>query len=407
MLKPVLRSDIQPVTTFVEGRQMITFHDPHHLSDKRIAIDMHLLPLLQQLDGQYDLRDIQMALMKRHGGRIIPIAQVESLIEQLDQACLLKSASFHHKMNRLQAEFSSQKNRLPVYAGKSYLSEPEQLAQFIQNVENNLKPLHSENKQGSITGILAPHIDIKVAGEVYVNTYRHLKEKHFDLVIVLGVNHQRQEELYSVSEKNYITPFGEIKTDKAFISALKKKVPEGTLTPDDFGHKMEHSIEFQTIFLQYFLKDPFVMVPILCGSVHEFIHERKDLFADARFQGMVHGMETLIQDRKGRVLIVAGVDFSHVGLKFGDSLPADSILPRAKSNDGTILSFLARSNPEKILHHAIETQDQYHVCGLPAILFFARLLRENHADILHFETYDERETQSAVNYASLIFTASP
>jgi predicted class III extradiol MEMO1 family dioxygenase len=75
-------------------------------------------------------------------------------------------------------------------------------------------------------------------------------------------------------------------------------------------------------------------------------------------------------------------------------------------NDRKILSCLMAHEPDKILHHAIETQDRYHGCGLPAILLFARLLRENRADVLHFDTYDERGTQSAVNYASLIFTTS-
>jgi len=406
MLKPILRSDIQPVTAFVEGRQMITFHDPYQLTDKRVAMDMNLLPLLQLMDGHHDLRDIQVVLMKRQGGRMIHIAQVESMIEQLDQACLLNSESFHQKMNRLQSQFSGQENRFPVYAGKSYPSDREQLKQFIHKVENNLKPLNAEINQDAITGILAPHIDIQIAVETYVSTYRHIKDKDYDLVIILGINHQEQAGLFSISEKNYITPFGDIKTDKDFISKLKRGVPKGTLTPDDFGHKMEHSIEFQTIFLQYFLKDSFFMVPILCGSVHEFIIGRKDLFADHRFMGMVHGMEALIGEKRGHVLIVAGVDLSHIGLKFGDSLPADSLLPQARLNDRKILSCLMAHEPDKILHHAIETQDRYHGCGLPAILLFARLLRENRADVLHFDTYDERGTQSAVNYASLIFTTS-
>ncbi|MCX5853526.1 MAG: AmmeMemoRadiSam system protein B [Deltaproteobacteria bacterium] len=406
MHKPLLRADIQPVTTMIEGRRKITFHDPYQLTDERIAIDMQLLPVLQILDGRHDLRDIQMILMKEQGGRIVYISEVESLIERLDHACLLNSEFFHHKMNILRADFMNQKNRFPAYAGKSYMSEPEQLIQFIQNVENNLKPLNSENTEDSITGILAPHIDIKIAGETYVNTYRRLKGKHYDLVIVLGINHQSQNGLFSVSDKVYVTPFGDIETDRAFISDLKRNVPEGALSPDDFGHKIEHSIEFQTIFLRYYLTAPFVIVPILCGSVHEFIFKKENLFSDARFQGMVQTLNMLIQERKGRILIVAGVDLSHVGLKFGDSLPAESILTQARSNDRTILAFLTSDEPEKILQHSIETRDQYHVCGLPAILLFASLLRKNRADIIHFETYDERETQSAVNYASVIFTES-
>ena len=59
MDKPVLRRDIQPVATLVKGRQMIAFHDPYHLTDHSIALDINTLPILQLLDGEHNLRDIQ------------------------------------------------------------------------------------------------------------------------------------------------------------------------------------------------------------------------------------------------------------------------------------------------------------------------------------------------------------
>jgi hypothetical protein len=258
----------------------------------------------------------------------------------------------------------------------------------------------------NITGVLAPHIDITVAKDIYVNTYRYLKGKNYDTVVILGINHHLQEGLYSISEKNYVTPFGEIKTDKRFIGELKNGVTEGTFAPDDFGHMTEHSIEFQTIFLHHYLQGPFTIVPILCGSVHEFIQERGNILRDERFRGMVSAMKQLLEEGKGRILLVAGVDLSHVGRKFGDQATADALLPQAIAHDKLILSFLRRGEPENIFKEALNTQDRYHVCGLPAILLFARLLAENRTDLLHFDTYRERETESAVNYASLISFAT-
>ena len=117
---------------------------------------------------------------------------------------------------------------------------------------------------------------------------------------------------------------------------------------------------------------------------------------------MVSLMKQLLEERKGHILLVAGVDLSHVGRKFGDQAPADALLPQAKAHDKMMLSFLSRGEPENIFQKAVETLDRYHVCGLPAILLFASLLAENRTDILHFDTYHERETDSAVNYASLI-----
>ncbi|HVO66985.1 MAG TPA: AmmeMemoRadiSam system protein B [Syntrophales bacterium] len=405
MEKPVLRRDIQPIATTVNGRQVIVFHDPYHLTDHGIAIDIKTLPILQLLDGKHDLRDIQIIMMKQQGGRMVYISEIESFIETLDGACLLNSEFFNNKMSNLRDDFNSRQSRLPVHAGKSYAAEPDKLALFIQDVENNLNQDNSRYTGANITGILAPHIDIKVAKETYINSYRCLKNRTYDLVVIFGINHHEQDGLYCVSEKNYVTPFGEIKTDRNFISDLKSNLPEGTLTKDDFGHMTEHSIEFQTIFLQHYLREPFSIVTILCGGIHEFIHQKKSPLTDEKFRGMVHVMKEVMQKRKNRILIAAGVDLSHVGRKFGDQLPADAILPQATTNDKKILSFLTRGEAESVFLNAVETQDKYRVCGLPAILLFASLFAESRADILHFETYHERETHSAVNYASLIFSS--
>jgi MEMO1 family protein len=407
MDKPVLRRDIQPVATTIKGRRMIAFHDPYHLTEHGIALDFNTLPILQLLDGFHNLTDIQAVLMKLQGGRMVYVSEIESFIDSLDRACLLESPFFHEKMCGLRSEFCSRPTRLPAHAGKSYVSDPVELAQFIESVENNIGQEYLQHHiPDNITGILAPHIDINIAKDVYVNTYRYLKGSNYDTVVILGINHHAQEGLYSVSEKNYVTPFGEIKTDKRFIGELKKMVTEGTFAPDDFGHMTEHSVEFQTIFLHYYLTGPFAIVPILCGSVYEFIHQERNIFTDERFHGMVSVMKRLLEERKGRILLVAGVDLSHVGRKFGDHSPADALLPEATTHDKMMLSFLSRGEPENIFREALNTQDRYNVCGLPAILLFASLLAENRTDVLHFDTYRERETESAVNYASFISTCA-
>ncbi|HET6460408.1 MAG TPA: AmmeMemoRadiSam system protein B [Syntrophales bacterium] len=404
MDKPVLRRDIQLITTIIKGKRMIAFHDPYRLTGDGIALDINTLPILQLLDGFHDLRDIQAMLMRRHGGRIVYVSQIESFIESLDRECLLESPSFDQKMCGLRSEFSKRQTRMPVHAGKSYASEPDQLTKFIENMENNAGQEYVKSIPENITGILAPHIDINIGRDIYVNTYRSLKGRNYDTVVILGINHHVQDGLYCISEKTFLTPFGEIKSDKNFIVKLKERVPEGTFAPDDFGHMTEHSVEFQTVFLHHYLAGPFTIVPILCGGVHEFIQHGTDILTDERFRGMVSVMKELLVSGKGRMLLVAGVDLSHVGRKFGDQVPADAVLPQAIAHDKKMLSFLSRGEPDKIFRAALETKDRYHVCGLPAILLFASLLAENRAEVLCFDTYHEHETESAVNYASLIST---
>jgi len=404
MEKPSLRADIQPVPAMAGEQQVITFIDPFRLTENSVAIDIRLLPLLRLLNGQHDLRDIQRAMTIHQQGQIAYLSEIETFIDHLDKAFLLDSASFRKKMEELREDFKSQQDRHPILAGRCYESDPDRLGRFIEEVESGLPQSDSDSTEKNITGILAPHIDINTAKTTYIDLYRRLKGENYSLVIIFGINHQPQDGLYSISEKNYITPFGKLESDKDFISELRSRVPGETLATDDFCHKIEHSIEFQTIFLHYYLKEPILIVPILCGGIHEFILPKKNIFDDARFMGMVEVLEDMIKNRDGNVLLVSGVDFSHVGPKFGNQLPADAILSRAKSNDQEIISSILKGEPEKIYKNAVETQDQFNVCGLPSVLVFSRLLKGSKGELLSHETYNETATSSAVTYASMIFT---
>jgi AmmeMemoRadiSam system protein B len=405
MKRPLLRRDIQLISTVLEERQVILFMDPLRLVQNSFAVDISLLPLLKALNGQNDLRDIQMRMMRQHGGRLVSLSEVQTFIEQLDSIFLLDSDLFHEKVESVYGEFSRLENRPPSHAGSAYEDDPVKLSRFIDTIEQTLPRDDSDYTHQHITGAVAPHIDIMVGGTTYIDLYRHVKGKKYKLVIILGIDHQWNDGLYSVSEKNFITPFGTIKTDRDFISQLKKRVPQGTLSSNDFGHRIEHSIEFQTIFLHYYLEEPFSIVPILCGGIHEFIYQGNNIFSDERFTGMTDVLSELLQMGGNDALIVSGVDFSHIGFKFGHQMTAESLLSQARSFDRTIISHLLQGQPDKIFESAVETRDRFNVCGLPSIMTFSRLLQGSTGKLLAHETYDEPATQSAVTYASMIFTS--
>jgi hypothetical protein len=379
---------------------MIVFQDPHDLTDQRIAVDAGALPLLQMLDGRHEIPDIQRALTSRSGGRLVSLTDIEEFLGSLDRAFLLNSESFRREMDSLFTAFSRQEQRPCVHAGKSYDPDPERLARFIEESESELPP--PELHPPEIHAVVAPHIDIRVARNTYVKAYRHLKGRQYDLAVILGINHNLQDGLFCVSPKNYMTPFGEIRTDRGFVKALGESARPGTLTTHDFGHKTEHSIEFQTIFLHHYLKGT-PIVPILCGGIHEHLFARQNPLEDSRFLGFVETIREEVKKR-GKVLFVAGVDFSHVGLKFGDRVPAESILERAQANDRLILDSLLTGDGRAIYENAAGTQDQYKVCGLPALVLLAELMKGKKGILLDYQAYREPATSSAVTYASALFT---
>ncbi|NPV04092.1 MAG: AmmeMemoRadiSam system protein B [Syntrophaceae bacterium] len=399
--KPALRRDIQMIMTLVEGRRVVVFQDPYDLSRQQLAVDAGALPLLQMLDGRHDIRDIQRELTNRSGGRLVYLSDIESFLESLDRAYLLDSESFRREMESLCRAFERAQHRPCAHAGKSYDADPERLSRFIEETEAELSRIEPWPRE--VHALVAPHIDIRVARRTYVGAYRHLKGRRYDLVVILGINHHLQDGLFCVSAKNYLTPFGELRTDRDFIRSLEGRVPQGTLSHSDFGHKIEHSIEFQALFLRHYLGDT-PIVPILCGGMHEFLLARQDPFEDGRFTGFAEALREQA-GKRGSVLFVAGVDLSHVGLKFGDRLPAESILARAQANDRRILDALLAADGRAIFANAAETADAYKVCGLPALTLTAELVKGKTGVLLDHGTYREAATSSAVTYAAAIFTS--
>ena len=399
MEKPALRRDIQMIVTRLEGRRVVVFQDPYELSRQQLAIDAGALPLLQMLDGRHGVRDIQRELMIRSGGRLVALSDIESFLESLDGAFLLDSEAYRREMDSLLDAFSRDDRRPCAHAGKAYDSDPERLARFIDESEAALPD--EGLRPSEIHALVAPHIDLRVARSTYAAAYRHLKGRSYDLAVVLGINHHPQDGLFCISTKNYLTPFGETRTDRGFVRCLQQRVQPGTFSTSDFGHKIEHSIEFQALFLRHYLGDT-PIVPILCGGIHEFLLAQTSPFEDGRFTGFVDAVREETAKR-GRVLFVAGVDLSHVGLKFGDGVPAESILPRAQSSDRRILDRLLAGDGAAIYAHAAETGDSYKVCGLHALVLIAELMKGKTGTLLDYQTYREQATSSAVTYAAAMF----
>ena len=400
MEKPALRRDIQMIVTRLEGRRVVVFQDPYELSRQQLVIDAGALPLLQMLDGRHGVRDIQRELMIRSGGRLVTLSDIESFLESLDGAFLLDSKAYRREMDSLLDAFSRDDRRPCVHAGKAYDSDPEKLARFIEESEAALPD--EGLRPSEIHALVAPHIDLRVARSTYAAAYRHLKGRSYDLAVVLGINHHAQDGLFCISSKNYLTPFGETRTDRGFVRCLQQRVQPGTFSTSDFGHKIEHSIEFQALFLRHYLGDT-PIVPILCGGIHEFLLAQTSPFEDGRFTGFVDAVREETAKRR-RVLFVAGVDLSHVGLKFGDGVPAESILPRAQSSDRRILDRLLAGDGAAIYAHAAETGDSYKVCGLHALVLIAELMKGKTGTLLDYQTYREPATSSAVTYAAAMFT---
>lgn len=411
--KPVLRRDIDlmPVQG-KDGKTMIVVRDPLEL-DKRgtVTISAGALPLLSMLDGSHSAEEIRLKLVEQTArlGQLtsIPLELVESMIRGLDEAYLLDNERFHHARRKLAEDFTALHVRPAALAGKSYPEDKNKLEEFIDSLlasgTENEKVQELESK--TILAVVAPHIELNAGRKIYSASYGALKGRSYDRVIILGVGHSMERGLFSITDKNYTTPLGTVPTDRLAATRLKKSA--GTLaTKDDFNHRSEHSIEFQLLFLQRVLEEPFTVLPVLCGSLvwelipgkHKRPREIKELAPALDCLG------EMLDDPGSKTLVVAGVDFSHVGPKFGDGKPGIQITAESSRHDRALLTALTALDVESFCAEGTRVMDRYHVCGFSVLSTLLEILPEGARGVeLGYHVWHEAPTRSAVSFAAVGF----
>ena len=231
----------------------------------------------------------------------------------------------------------------------------------------------------SITGLIAPHIDPRRGSAAYAHAYGELMAHDPpELVIVLRTSHYGVgPQLFSATRKNYATPLGVVDTDVEFIDRLAAAYTGGDLFADEILHRAEHSIEFQALFLAYSLGvRGYKIVPILVSSFHQMIASGATPAGDPRVRSFLDAMSRLLAAETRKVLVLSGVDFAHVGKKFGDSFAADeTVAQRIQGEDLALIENIKRGDPIGFFSDIAKDGDARKVCGVALMYTQLELLK--------------------------------
>lgn len=397
---PGLRRDLDLFPIQQGQDTYLLIRDPLGLVPEGRALPLATYRFLALLDGRRTLRDLQMELMRQQGGALVGMEEVQRLLTRLDQDFLLDSPAYHTARQGMVEDFARMEVRPPSHAGQSYPADPAELSQRLDGV---LKTPQKRPCKGRITGLVAPHIDLSVGERGYGAAYAMLEGCSACRVVILGVGHRQDEALFSVTTKDFDTPLGRMRTDREAVMRLKQGDPR-LVAPDDFAHRFEHSVEFQTLFLAHLFKDRDVMiVPVLVGPLAMFLRDyNRQAFHDMAGP-FLEGLRDILSAPE-ETLLLAGVDLSHIGPKFGHQLPAQALQPETQAHDRALLGFLAQGDADGFWHESIRVQDQYHVCGFGALATLLEVLPASRGELLHYEMWHELPTRSAVSFAALCFT---
>jgi MEMO1 family protein len=399
---PKLRA-VEAFPVEADGRRAFYLRDPMAYAAGPLLVPEPVFFILTHLDGGHSIVDVQAAVARRYNTPVTA-AEIGEVIASLDRHHYLDSPAFAAHRTEIDGAFHAATVRPAAHAGASYPDDPTVLRRHLDAFFANLPP--PAPAAGSLRGLIAPHIDLRVGGTAYGHAYRALTATaETERFVVLGTSHLPGETFFAATRKDFATPFGSVTTDRAFLDRLAQRTP-GDLYRDEILHRTEHAIEFQVVMLQHVLGDrqPISVVPLLVTSFHEFIAARRSPAADPRVRSVLEALaETLAEDPIPTV-VVAGVDFAHVGEKFGDHEGlADPLLTASEAKDRRLIAALETGDAEAFFAEVAADGDRTRICGAAPMYASLHLLAGTRGRLLHYDRTHDEATRSSVSYASMAF----
>jgi len=404
---PKLRDDIDIEFFYENNEEIALLIDRKGYTPQPLAIQSSFLKVLALIDGNHTFNELLKSI-KAHLKIDIDPNLFNEILKELNDRCLLNSPNFY--FNKYQQDYYlSLPFRPPACVGLSYSCEVEQLEFELEKI---LKTVNSKEIESGAKFIITPHIDFtigKISHETYAAAYHSIKNSDADIFVIFGTSHYGSSDLFMLSEKDFQTPLGIAKTDKAIMEYMKENLSD-KFTIDEFAHRNEHSIELQVVMLQYMFKDrDFTILPILTGSLHNYLQKKFQPKKDNDFFDFLFGLNHAIVKQNKKPLYIASADMAHIGRKFQDNFDAEPILEQLKNEDEILINHLLIGDSESFFKTIADDNDKRRICGLAPIYSLLESQKiingsENfNGKLLKYNQWNELETRSAVSFASIAY----
>ncbi len=390
------------------SREGVCIRDPKQFAENVLVLPPAVFYIVTLFDGEHSWKDIQTDF-SREFGQLIPLEKIEEIVEQLDRELFLESSTFErHKRNVIES-FCATPFREAIHAGSAYEGDSlllhKQLDGFVESIQDK-KPVDNLPENKDLSLLISPHIDLHRGGSCFAYAYRELaRHDPADLYIILGTGHQSEQSLISMTRKSYVTPLGVVETDVSFVDQFSRSVSTDVFA-EEILHRDEHSVEFQVLWLRKVLGDSWKgkVVPILCGSFHPYVMKGISPREDRQVSLLLDTFRSMIEMYPGKVAVIAGVDLSHVGKRFGHphGIPPRE-LDRVERDDQEVLNAIRSGNAETFYRSVEKKKDRNHICGLSPIYISLDIVQNSKGYLLNYDRAIEEDSESVVTFASFSF----
>jgi MEMO1 family protein len=401
---PRLRLGLDIMRSPVPDKPGFLFRDPFRYTEEMLIIPPLLAAGLVFFDGESTALDVQ-AYLSKLTGELIPGETIQALIAALKNNGFLESEEFDRMRRERHTQFETAPFRLPAHSGTGY---PEEAAELQAKLDNYLQS-RLQPASDPIIGLAAPHVSPWGGWQSYAAAYGRLSgaaREHAagKTIVVLGTSHYGEPEKFGLTRKPYLTPLGKLQPDLELIDWLIERAGDSIIT-EDYCHSIEHSIEFQCVFLQRMLGSDFKIVPILCGPFAKSLSEGAPPERDDKVLRFFEALGEMAELNAAKLFWVLGVDLAHIGIRYGDEKIAHAdqgLMLEVKEEDQERLTRICEGKSEEFFDLVKPEQDRLKWCGFSPIYTFLSSVPEARGKLLRYEQWNIDE-QSVVSFAAMEF----
>ena len=368
-----------------------------------LLIPPQLVECLACFDGEQTRLDLRSNLVRITGE--IQIGDLEKhLVDTLSQAGFLEDEQFEGMRVAQVDGFKTAPRREAAHSGSAYPDNAEEarktLGEFMQGA--------SPASEDSLIGIATPHVSPFGGWESYRDAYSMLPPSHDDRTfVILGTSHYGEPDRFGLTRKPFVTPFGESITDTRLVDELAAAAPDG-VRMEDYCHAIEHSIEFQVLFLQYLYGPNVRILPILCGSFARSIYQGGRPEKNEHVQRFFDSLGNISAREGNKLLWVLGVDMAHMGRRYGDQLIAradEGEMAAVAERDKLRIERMTEADAPGFWDLIQQNQDDLKWCGSAPIYTFLKAVPEARGTLRRYQQWNIDE-QSVVSFAAIDFRRS-
>jgi AmmeMemoRadiSam system protein B len=384
----------------VDDRPGLLIRDPYQYSDATLIVPPPLVASLECFDGEQTDLELRKMLVEITGELDIGELQ-DHLISTLSGAGFLLDENFERLRGECERQFAEAPERQPSHAGTAYPVDASELRATLSNYmgQRNAPP------SNGLVGIAAPHVSPFGGWEAYKAGYDALSPDHADRIfVILGTSHYGPPDLFGLTRKPFVTPYGNAVTELELVNELERRAPKA-VTMEDYCHSFEHSIEFQVVFLQHILGPNVHILPLLCGSFARSIYRggvpenNQDV---AQFFDVLGDMAA----REGkRLMFVLGIDMAHMGRRYGDEFGALADvdeMAEVATRDHRRIDRINAGDAAGFWSEVQTNHDDLKWCGSSPLYTFLKIVPGVRGQLHKYQQWNIDE-QSVVSFAGMSF----